>query len=1085
MTPIRILIVDDEPSHAEAVRRALEDAGDPVEVEVVGTLREFREAVSGRPPNLVLLDLLLPDGRADSALVTPPESGPFPMVVMTSHGDEQVAVAAIRRGALDYVVKSPQAFTEMPRTVERALREWRSMQETRRAQRALEESERVLRMALETGQIGVFHLDLARRRASWSAAVGEIWGIPEGFDGDFIAHCQSRVHPEDQARVEAFYRDFLGRGGEEECEFRVVRPDGSQRWLRWRGRVDVDDTGVGTRVVGINLDITDRKRSEERLRQMSELQAALHDPATLDEKLRQIADAVVRIFGADFARIWLIRPGDLCGAGCMHAAVAEGPHVCRDRQRCLHLVASAGRYTHLNGREHGRVPFGCYKIGRVASGEETSFLIPDVVQDPRVPHHEWARELGLSSFAGYRIRPRNGETIGVLALFSKRAISAEEDAMLRSLSNLVVPVIEAARVDATLRANEKILNRAQALGRLGSWHLDVAGNRLEWSEETYRIFGVPPGMAMTYEAFLERVHPEDRDAVRAAWSAALGGAPYDTVHRILVNGEVRWIRERAELEFDVQGRLVGGLGTAQDITERRRSEEMLQVHRQRLEMALEAARLGVWEYDFGSQRHYWSPELYRSLGLPEVEASGAEMMRLIHPDDAPMVEAAMEKAIASQGLYRCEYRMSIDGRIVWVDDRARIIRDDAGRPVRAIGTIQNVTERKLLESQLRQAQKIEAIGQLAGGVAHDFNNILAAILMHLGLLEMSSSLDPETCAGLKELRIEAQRAASLTRQLLLFSRRSVMETRPLGLNEVVGNLLKMLGRLIGEQIQLVFAPETRPLPPTPGDPGMLEQVVMNLVVNARDAMPKGGRITLSTAAVEVDEQAVAVNPGRRPGRFVCLAVADTGVGIDEHTLKRIFEPFFTTKEAGRGTGLGLATVHGIIAQHRGWVEVESELGKGTTFRVYLPAATDDVGAVGEDPSLGPPLRGHETILVVEDEGPLRRATARTLESLGYRVHAADNGRHALALWREQGGVFDLVLTDMVMPEGMTGLELVTHLRDLKPSLKVIVSSGYSAELVRHGLTAQKGIRYLPKPYTVQALAEAIRAAFDPVARGSV
>jgi nitrogen-specific signal transduction histidine kinase/ActR/RegA family two-component response regulator len=395
-----------------------------------------------------------------------------------------------------------------------------------------------------------------------------------------------------------------------------------------------------------------------------------------------------------------------------------------------------------------------------------------------------------------------------------------------------------------------------------------------------------------------------------------------------------------------------------------------------------------------------------------------------------------------------------------------------------MGTFQDITERKCLEEQFRQAQKLEAVGQLAGGVAHDFNNILAAMIMRLGLLEISAQGDKETGQAVKELINEVQRAAGLIRQLLMFSRRSVMEIKPLDLNEVVKELLRMLGRLIGENIKLLFDGYTGDLPAVEGDAGMLQQVIMNLVVNARDALPHGGRITIGTSIEAFDDGTVSLNRSRQTGCFVCLSVSDTGMGMSRETLGRIFEPFFTTKEAGKGTGLGLATVHGIVAQHKGWVEVESGLGEGTRFRVFLPivAGTAVEAAVDETPE--PPARGCGTILLVEDEAQVRQLVARTLRALGYGVHEAENGQQAMQEWQRHGADVDLLLTDMVMPEGVTGLELAERLMAMKPSLRVIVSSGYSAEIVKAGSSDRAGIHYLPKPYPLRVLAETVRACLD-------
>jgi PAS domain S-box-containing protein len=391
--------------------------------------------------------------------------------------------------------------------------------------------------------------------------------------------------------------------------------------------------------------------------------------------------------------------------------------------------------------------------------------------------------------------------------------------------------------------------------------------------------------------------------------------------------------------------------------------------------------------------------------------------------------------------------------------------------------LRDITERKRLEEKLRDGHKMEAVGQLAGGVAHDFNNMLAAMMMSLDLLQDNANLDPDLRGALQELSAGAQRAATLTRQLLMFSRRSMLEIKLLDVNNVVADLLRMLKRLIGEQIELQFHPKTD-LPAVEADAGMLEQVIMNLCVNARDALPNGGRITITTEDLEVDEQRVRANPDAHPGRFVCVTVADTGCGMNEATRKRIFEPFFTTKEVGKGTGLGLATVYGIVAQHKGWMEVESQAGQGATFKVFLPASSKPAVRVNPGGQRRMVAKGHETLLLVEDEPRVRQVLARTLKVLGYGVLEAGNGHEAMKLWQTRGDQVDLLLTDMMMPEGITGLELAEKLRATKPNLKVIISSGYSPEMVQLGKATKQGIAYLTKPYEVSVLSATVRGCLD-------
>ena len=349
-------------------------------------------------------------------------------------------------------------------------------------------------------------------------------------------------------------------------------------------------------------------------------------------------------------------------------------------------------------------------------------------------------------------------------------------------------------------------------------------------------------------------------------------------------------------------------------------------------------------------------------------------------------------------------------------------------------------------------------------------------MLQLGFLRQNPNLDPETQELLKEITVGARRAANLIRQLLLFSRRSVMETKVLDLNELMANLLKMLGRLIGEHIILRFD-RFEPLPTVEADPGMVEQVLMNLAVNARDAMPEGGKLTIRMQPLLADAERVRGKIEVRPGPFLCLSVTDSGCGMDEATVKRIFEPFFTTKEPGKGTGLGLATVYGIAAQHKGWVEVATELGKGSTFKVFFPA-TSVLLPTDRQIAEGAIIRGHETILLVEDEESVRRGVLQALGRLGYHVLEAANGEAALKLWREHVGHVDLLFSDMVMPGGLTGLNLAEKLRDQQPGLKVIISSGYNAEMAGQDRSTTEGIVYLQKPYELAVMSRAIRECLD-------
>ena len=514
-----------------------------------------------------------------------------------------------------------------------------------------------------------------------------------------------------------------------------------------------------------------------------------------------------------------------------------------------------------------------------------------------------------------------------------------------------------------------------------------------------------------------------------------------------------------------------------DVTERRQAEEQVR----KLSRAVDQSPVSIVITDPAGLIEYVNPKFTKVTGYEPQDVLGQNPRVLKGGHTSDEDYRRLWETIAQGHEWRGEFHnRKKNGELYWESASISPILDADGRTTHFLAVKEDITERKRLEEELRQALKMQAVGQLAGGVAHDFNNILAAIMMQLGMLRGSALLAPETCDLLQDLEAGAKRAANLVRQLLLFSRRSVMDVKVVDLNELVENLLKMLRRLIGENISIDFV-QAAGLLQLKADPGMLEQVMMNLVVNARDAMPKGGRITIRTGLMPIDATLAKAHPSRRAGAFIRLSVTDTGCGMDESTLKRIFEPFFTTKEVGKGTGLGLPTVEGITAQHGGWVEVESRLGEGTSFHVLLPGLpageSSPEAATPVKPSIQA-LRGTETILLVEDELSVRKNLKCLLSLLGYRVLEAANGLEARALWANHRERVDLLFTDMVMPEGITGQDLAHQFQAERPGLKVIISSGYSNEILQHGLRAIPGTIHLPKPYEAEVLAAAIRACIE-------
>ena len=503
----------------------------------------------------------------------------------------------------------------------------------------------------------------------------------------------------------------------------------------------------------------------------------------------------------------------------------------------------------------------------------------------------------------------------------------------------------------------------------------------------------------------------------------------------------------------------------------RRSEE-------RTNYALGAAGMGVWELDVATRRLTWSETMAPLFGLtPEQAPTTAEaFLALIHPDDRRLVEDSLATTMRDGTDYEVEFRaLWPDGSARWNAGQARMVRDSDGTPMRLLGIGTDISERKSLEAQFRQAQKMEAVGLLAGGVAHDFNNLLTAILGYSTFVIDTFGPQDRRRADMEEVLKAGQRAAVLTRQLLAFSRKQVLQPTSVDLNALVMGIRQMLARLIGETVDLVpiLAPD---LGTVRADAGQLEQVLMNLVLNARDAMPSGGRLAVETANVELDAsfmQDVTIHPGS----YVLLAVSDDGIGMNEATKQRLFEPFFTTKEHGKGTGLGLATVYGIVKQTGGYIWVYSEPGKGATFKIYLPRVSGD-GKVPDAVVVEEEMpAGTETVLLVEDEQAVRLLTRRILERAGYRVFDAANAEQAEALFERHGSVFNLLVTDVIMP-GASGPRLFERLARQRPDLKVLYVSGYTGDTIVHQGELAPGVEFLRKPFTADALNRRVREVLD-------
>ncbi len=536
--------------------------------------------------------------------------------------------------------------------------------------------------------------------------------------------------------------------------------------------------------------------------------------------------------------------------------------------------------------------------------------------------------------------------------------------------------------------------------------------------------------------------------------------------------------EEIELATEIAESICFALESLERKRQQQAVEAELRVNRERLELVLDATEEAYWDWDLESGAIQQSPRYDTMLGYRpfELKREFRTWLSMVHPEDAGPIERELaDFRTSGKSALSMEFRMrGKSGEYIWISGRGKIVdRDAAGKPRRMVGTLTDVTDRKKLEEQFRQAQKLESVGRLAGGIAHDFNNLLTVINGYSGLLVARTAEKDPKRRQLQEIRKAGERAAELTRQLLTFSRKQVTQPRLLKLNESVSDSAEMLHRLVPETVEFRTLLDAEP-DEVITDPSQVHQILMNLVVNASDAMPDGGSLTIRTANVHVHANEVVQDSDVTSGPYVLLSVTDTGTGMDDETLRHIFEPFFTTKDVGKGTGLGLSTVYGIARQCGGFVRVESALGKGTTFKVHFPLAAEGIRPQAMPASTRDrDLRGSETILVVEDQESVRNLAAETLRTYGYAVIPAQNGPDALDLVRRHPGPIHLLLTDVSMPS-MNGHTVAQEVRAFSPATKVVYMSGYADDIVRGTGELAPDVAYLQKPFAPEALAVKVR-----------
>ncbi|MEO5859088.1 MAG: PAS domain S-box protein, partial [Pyrinomonadaceae bacterium] len=830
------------------------------------------------------------------------------------------------------------------------------------------------------------------------------------------------ILPEDREHVREAYERLMGSAPTIDIEYRIVRADDEVRWVRTRGFQVRNEDGELIRLAGIVTDITESKKAIEALGES-------------EERYRELVENAIDV---------------------------------------IYTLDLKGNYTSINRASVGLTGY---------TVEES--LSRNIVESMAPEYREKARQLleaqihgeDLSAFE-LEIIAKDGRRIA-LELKTRPII---ENGVPVGVQGIARDVTERKVAREQLEQSSAQLRIAGQAAHLGGWSIELPERTLTWTDENCRIHDVEPGYVPTLDESVETYYSEHRDEVMGYVNdCAENGTPYDLERPIITaKGRHIWVRVIGEAVRDEDGKIVRLQGAIQDITDRKQAEEALRQKESLIRIAGELTRTGGWAVELPTNQVFWSDEISDILELPRGEIPELERALELYP------QSSRDKVVA--GLEACskdgtplDIEVEIDtatGRRIWVRVCAEADRKVDGTITRIQGAFQDISERKGIESQLRQAQKLESVGLLAGGIAHDFNNMLTAITGYSELTLRRMAEDDPLRGNLIEIKNAGDRSAALTNQLLAFSRQQILQPEVVVINQIIAETVNMLGRLIGENIQLVTILNPK-VGQVKADPGQLSQILTNLAVNARDAMPDGGKLTFETSNAFLEDEYAGRQVDVLPGAYVMFAVSDTGTGMDVETQEHIFEPFYTTKGVGKGTGLGLATVYGIVKQSNGHILVYSEPGMGTTFKIYLPRVVDDSEKAETARTSDKLPIGTETILLVEDEEMVRKFTRQTLEMCGYTVIEAGNGSDALAIFESDPGRVNLVMADIVMP-GMGGRELAEKISLSWPEMPVLFTSGYTDDaVVRHGVV-NSDANFIQKPFATDALARKVRDIFDGV-----
>ena len=1034
--PFRILSLQGNPDDVLRVGDLLERDGITASVTSVVWPSEFSAALKDGTWDLIISDYRLPEFTGLQALrIVRGKSPTLPFILTADAADEASVIECLKAGATDYILK--QNPLRLPSAVRRAIDEAAEHVKRQEAEDDLRRREQQYRLLFQGNPNPMWVFDLERL---------EILEVNE-----------SAVHHYGYTRDEFLRMTLSDLRVPESGQRNQGTGDAQAPGLVWKHRrkdgvvMDMEvvwsPLAFAGRLAALTMavDVTVRRRIAQNNRIFAKLSHQLSEVTTAGESARFICEAADELFRwDDFALEFFSVESD--------------------------TVMLLLNFTTIEGRK--------VELPAVPRPEATSALVRRAVLDGKalLEPTDPTDKPGMTMAAPIR---QTDQIIGVILIQNRLpGIYSQRDLdTLQNLANQCGGALQRVRAEEELLQSQRRFRDLFENSPDAIFVEDLAGKILDVNLGACRLHGLSRAQLVGKNAIDDLVPAASQEVARNNFQRLSSGEiSWVESESVGADGQVIPVEIRV-VRVDYEGR-PALLFHIRDITMRRAAEMALR--------SSETLFRSVWENSVDGMRLMNRDGFIVAVNKAYCELVGlspefleGQMFTVAYAPEMDfdrLMQTHRERF--SKGVVEVKRERELrlhDGRKVMYEITDTLVAS-RGQATLLLSLFRDITGRKQLEEQLRQSQKMEAIGQLTGGIAHDFNNILTIILGHATLLTLAP-LDAKSQVSAQQVKQAAERAAGLTRQLLAFGRKQIFSPRPLDLNRVISRMSDMVGRLLGEDIalQLNFSDESAIIK---ADVSMVEQIILNLSVNSRDAMPRGGRLAISTRVTDLDVQQARQFMDAVPGRYVCLSHQDSGCGISPENIGRIFEPFFTTKELGKGTGLGLATVFGIVKQHHGWIQLESEPGLGSTFHVYLPASEAMPAEPEKNDTQFRTRGGSEVILVVEDEHDLRDIVVRTLTRQGYRVFQAGDGQSALEVWQQHREEIDLLFTDVIMPGGINGRELAEKLCAEKPSLKVIYSSGYAADALGKDFQLKSEVNYLQKPYLPQVLARIVRRCLD-------